>query len=163
MECQTARSYLTIDEAGVLMNQLWGGDVWARTDEVHRQQALNTSTLHIDSLSNLCGGFIGEKSIINQPLEFPRTVTDNLIPDDVKRATAMEALFIISAADKISQINIAVKAGLKSKSVGHASESYASQAEISGKGMNKYLGSDDAIALMRKYLTFSGGGAFPVV
>ena len=151
-----SNSYITVRESVEILLGLFGGEAWNEVSIEVQKRALNTATMRIDTLQNLCGGFIGEKTDDAQILEFPRTTTDNQIPNDVKRATAMEALFIISSADATDRIGSAIKAGLKSKTVGNASESYATASELDNKGMKKYLGSDDAIALMKKYLIFSG-------
>ena len=146
------QSYITAAQAANILRSTAGGEKWETLDAVAQNRALVSATMHIDALQNICGGFKGDKSDALCSLEFPRTATNGTLPQDIETATALEALQT-AFPNPLS--------GLRAKKVGNASESYINIGK--NDGLKQYLESDDAAALVKKYINFSGEGSFKIV
>ena len=144
------QNYITQNEADEILAEVYGAEEWDNLTDDTKARAITTACDNIDALGTLLSGYKGEKSDPAQSREFPRTSTDNTLPDDLKRAAAFEALHIAN----MSETQCAIKSGLRSKRVGNASETYVS-------GKSEFVGSDTA-ALMKKHLNFFGKGAFDI-
>lgn len=136
--------------------------LWHETSEKQKQMALITATKHIDGLN-----FQGVKALPDQPLQFPRRremylndhdlmrlklkLTQNavpLYPEDVKRATCEQALFLLQNMKSDQTFDRLQGKGIKSYAVGDVSVTFdstsynASISQVSPKArvyLNKYI------------------------
>lgn len=116
-------TYITVEEANEILTGCHNGSLleqWLSLSEKDKECYLRTATYRIE-----CLPVVGYKHNASQRLQFPRGMSSN-IPYNVKLATAEEA---ISAIDKqlLQRISLQQQ-GVKSISLGSASESYADNA-----------------------------------
>jgi hypothetical protein len=81
--------YLTLAEAQTYFDGRLDTTAWDCADTGRRTKALLQATRAIDRLN-----FAGEKADEDQALQFPR-LGDTVVPDDIKCATAEEALALL--------------------------------------------------------------------
>ena len=86
-------SYLTIAEATTYFAGRLYTDVWDDASDTDRQKALTMAARAIDRLN-----FHGQKTDINQVLQFPR-LNDTVVPSDIMDANAEEALSLLDGKD----------------------------------------------------------------
>ena len=138
-------TYITVAEADEILTGCHTGSLleqWLALTVADKECYLRTATYRID-----CLPVIGYKHNAGQVLQFPRGTT-NKIPYMVKLATAEEA---ISAIDKqlLQRITLQQQ-GVKSISLGSASESYSDNAQQSSPLLSK-----TAYDYMRQFLVGS--------
>ena len=148
-------AYATVEYADQYLGDLLTADKWASTESDTKERALSEATVRIDMLA-----YRGKKAQPSQVRAFPR-YPDTTVPEAVKQACCLEALFLVdSQANPAYARRLAdIRQGVKSVSIGDASESYADIAEI--KKTQGGLGSDMALALLRLYL--AARGVYPIV
>ena len=151
-------SYADTTYADEYLSQMYG-EQWTGIDMGKKQYALNHASLMIDLIPSIEGiKYKGHKTNPHQEAVFPRNITGDEGPERVKQAVCQEAMYIVSAEEDIKREQ-AIRSGVRSKSAGSASESYASASELSG-GIFKYLKSDIAVSLIAPYITYKG--AYPI-
>lgn len=153
-------SYANVEYANSYLSNLLNANVWDKVEGQAKERALMSATLQIDALSSYGGGFRGQKTEPDQPLEFPRS-SDADIPEAIKRACCHEALSLLEQVQSAtaSKRAKAIQQGVTSISIGDSSESYSKASECQS-GIRRYLLSDMAIALIRPYLALQG--VFPI-
>lgn len=134
-------SYLSLEEADELIEDVDIGGKWLGLTKGERTQCLILAAVHIDSLV-----LSSRKHSFEQPLQFPRG-RNTEVPRAVLLAQALEALTL---SDTQSMQREALREqGVTSIKLGNTSESYS---DISASNQNSKLNSKIAMSLMRPYL-----------
>lgn len=137
-------SYISYDEAAVYFDDRLHKDVWTSFDYTVCEKALIMASRRIDTLM-----LSGVKSNKEQAMEFPRTVTNGVVPDKVKYAVCEEALYILPGTDKRAELQAA---GVDSYGIGDLSESFKGKGSFAAGGLQ----SIEAMRYMRGYLNSYG-------
>lgn len=137
-------SYVTVEEADDYFSNLLVAEAWENAEDDIKVRALRTATSQIDSLN-----FIGFKLKPDQPLAFPRInrpLTDMElikyqtrvvdIPQDVKKATLEQALWLIKQVTQSSNEYAEMQAqNIKSYTVGDVSISFDLERHNNAQGI----------------------------
>lgn len=86
-------AYLTLQEAQEYYDGRLYTDAWDCATEINRNKALTMASRAIDRLN-----YHGIKADEAQTLQFPRS-TDSVVPEDIKSASAEEALALLDGKD----------------------------------------------------------------
>lgn len=131
-------SYITVEQADEIN---CNNERWLNLSTVAKEHALIMATIHIDGLM-----WTGWKTNVLQPLAWPRC--GRPIPPAILTAQALEAA--ARANPELTARMDALRLGLRSVTVGNASESYGSSA---GRGiLGQQVYSEDALTLLRPFL-----------
>jgi len=110
-------SYITIDEADVILEHAFNTDAWIASSDTDKEKALRAATRNTDNLS-----LQGVKYSEDQLLEFPRNLTRiylndavGVVPARVKEAVAIEGAKILT--DLNNSIEVLKLQGIKSQSI----------------------------------------------
>ena len=110
-------SYVTLEEAEIIIADMFNADEWATMTDSNKEKALKTAVFQGLDLLSLRGTKL---DTITQVLEFPRSY-ETVVSNSVKMAQCYEAVEIARAnysAEKAQQ------EGISSKSIAGASVSY---------------------------------------
>lgn len=162
MTCKCDKSYITLEEANDYFLTRFGSDIWNTLSIEKQIQALVMATRKIDTLP-----YIGYKVNPNQKHQFPRYFVDYTyaldffvtaeVPQQVKDATAEEALSIIQYVDVNGEeaLNGAINTSMQSLKLGDASITYGNSKGLGagGSATNPYgLYSDEAARLLSGFI-----------
>lgn len=86
--------YGTITEANTYFADKVKHEIWDEASDSDKTRGLKTATIHIDRLN-----FLGDKTEEDQENEFPRNVTDDLTPDQIKYACYEIAYSLLEGKD----------------------------------------------------------------
>ena len=136
-------SYLSLEEANELIEDVDTSGKWRELTDGERKQYLILATVHIDSLM-----LTSRKHKAEQQLQFPRGKSSE-VPRAVLMAQALEAL-TLSDTQAMQRISLREQ-GVTSIKLGNTSESYSDDSNSSSK-QNNELKSKVAISLMRPYM-----------
>ena len=136
-------SYVTLEEAELIIADMFNADEWATLTEPQKEKALKTAVFQGLDLLSLRDNKL---DTITQVLEFPRSF-ETVVSNSVKMAQCFEAVEIARAnysAEKAQQ------EGIASKSIAGASVSY----NTTGKSHKDKTGlySKSAYELISKYI-----------
>lgn len=127
-----ANSYLTLEEAETFVLEFLNTSTWSAATTATKNAALVQATHLIDCLP-LLGTPYGEQFDQDdddyQPLHFPITENEDdestlYIPDDVKRATVAQALYLIRAGEAEQATHDTMASGVSSHGVGRLSQQF---------------------------------------
>lgn len=151
-------SFVTLEEADLYFEERIASSAWENATDKDKEKALITATKRINKLS-----FIGYKKDINQPLEFPRKLTQSFycsyrmpdIPQEVKDATCEEAISLLEYINLNGEESFNDPSfNFESFKLGDVSQTNSS----SGKSLNsssavtKTILSESANSLLQKWL-----------
>lgn len=91
-------TYLTVDEAQEYFDTRLHSEVWEEASLEDKLKALITSSRLVDTLN-----FSGEKTVSDQPMQFPRSGS-TLIPDAIKIAVCEMSLALLDDIDMEHEI-----------------------------------------------------------
>lgn len=136
-------SYIDLEDANEYMKELMKSNVWFNVAYTVRIKALKQATRTIDSLM-----FKGKKSDIDQPLSFPRNITNDIIPEALKQACCEEALSVVESINspEASRRMELQRQGVIEVKFGDSAEKY------SGSGSSKNSYNKLTISLLRPYM-----------
>lgn len=145
-------TYITAAEADTLINGLLlstdaQGKAWAALSQGDKEVYLQQALLIIETLP-----FTGQKSDVDQVLQFPRDHNYGSVPDAVKKAQALEACAMIGNLEEAAKRYQLRTMGISAFNAGSVSETY-------GGASNYGLFSMQAGQLLRKYIR----GGVPIV
>lgn len=126
----TANTYISLADAETVLEGCANTTAWTAATTAQKNTALVQATREIDSLNLLGYKYYEypEGSTSYQPLHFPTTETvydgSPYIPDVVKTATALQAVFVLRRGDAPQDTAAMIASGVKSHSAGAFSESY---------------------------------------
>ena len=136
-------SYVTLEEAELIIADMFNADEWATMTEPQKEKALKTAVFQGLDLLSLRGTKLDSST---QVLEFPRSY-ETVVSNSVKMAQCYEAVEIARAnysAEKAQQ------EGIVSRSVPGASTSYSTTGKTHKNKTGLY--SKSAYELMSKHL-----------
>ena len=148
----TANSYVTLAEAETFVLEFLNTTTWAAATNATKNAALVEATHDIDCLSLIGtpdGEQYDEEASDYQPLHFPTTDdfddTDTAyIPDDVKRATVVQAMYLIRAGEAEQASQDIMAQGIVNQNLGRLSQSYSPYrtspvCEVARRHLKKWL------------------------
>lgn len=141
-------SYVTLTEADdfvrLASDNINLREEWFNLNDEAKERKLRNACYRIDSLR-----LGSHKHSIYQNLQFPRGTTD-VVPTRVKQAQVLEAIATLDTqAARRRELQVQ---GVKSVSIGNASETYADTGNGSSAGNTQTLVSSAAYALLKPYL-----------
>ena len=122
-----ANSYVTLAEAEAIAFGYLNRATWIAASDADKNASFVMATRNIDSLS-LAGTPIGqqgdESSTSYQPLHFPTTDTKTYIPDDVKTATTVQAMYLIRSGEESQAVRDIIDSGVEEQDTGRFKSVY---------------------------------------
>lgn len=118
-------SYVSVDEADTLLINHVKYSRWSELTDSEKTAYLIQACEDIEQLSNR---FVGERYNETQDLSFPRTLIlgdsdfENITPDNIKKAQAIQALWLVSNYDRREERYDMQDLGVTEVSVGNVSE-----------------------------------------
>lgn len=139
-------SYVTISEADTYFETRMFSEGWDRALTTQRNKALGHATKILDALS-----YLGAKTISTQDNEFPRDITSDVVPQDVKDATCEIALALLDGVDPERE-----REGVSLESQGYSSVRSTYNREFVQAHISAGIPSATAWSLITKYLKHPG-------
>lgn len=139
-------SYVTVTEADTYFESRMFAESWDRSITPKKTKALEHATRIINALS-----YLGKKTVLAQDDEFPRDITDDVVPQDVKDATCEIALSLLDGVDPERE-----REGVSLESQGYSSARSTYNREFVQSHISAGVPSATAWTLLIKYLKEPG-------
>jgi hypothetical protein len=124
----SSNSYLSIDEAEALAEEMFGADTWSAASDYLKSKSLLNATRQIDACRLHSRPAFG-----GQKLAFPRVDQDDhtVIPDEVKMACLLQAFALLAPDTGPDRASLQAQ-GVVSFTVGNHSETFGGRAAHNG-------------------------------